>query len=311
MPINKKILFAIGLTAAALSWGYMTYPAVGQLTYDVAAGIESRLYGLNKEVVDVEGIPVTLYRSSGEGPAIVMIHGFSADKDVWARFARHFSRQYQVIIPDLPGHGETGFKPEWSYTIEAQTRRIAALMDKLGIKQAHIIGNSMGGYITAQFAVTYPERMLSAGLVDPAGLASLRPSEMRVMLSKGQNPFIFDTRAGFYRFYPMTMASPPFMPGFVLDAVADRYIARREQLTQIFGESHRETDLSVRLREVRSPVMLMWGREDRLIDVSSVPVWQAALPQSQVHVFDGIGHMPMVESPTMTADLYQRFLNGL
>jgi abhydrolase domain-containing protein 6 len=301
MAIKKKTALAAALAALALGWSYVTYPAVGQLTYDLTAAIESRLYGLHKEVVTAEGIPITLYRSSGKGPAIVMIHGFSADKDVWARFARHFSGQYQVIIPDLPGHGETGFKPEWSYSVEAQ----------LHVQQAHIIGNSMGGFITAQFAVSYPQRTLSAGLVDPAGLPSPHPSEMQVMLSKGENPFVFSTREGFYRFYPMTMASPPFMPGYVLDAVADRYITRREQLAQIFRESHKETDLPVRLREVKLPVMLMWGKKDRLIDVSSVPVWQTALPQSKVHVLDGIGHMPMVEAPTMSAELYQRFLNSL
>lgn len=311
MAIKKKTAVAAALATLALGWSYLTYPTIGQLTYDLTAGIESRLYGLHKDVVTVEGIPMTLYRSTGTGPAIVMIHGFSADKDVWARFARHFSGQYQVIIPDLPGHGDTGFKPEWSYTIEAQTRRIAALMDQLQIKQAHIIGNSMGGFITAQFAVTYPQRTLSAGLVDPAGLPSPHPSEMRVMLSKGQNPFVFSTREGFHRFYPMTMASPPFMPGYVLDAVADRYIARRDQLTQIFNESHRETDLPVRIREVKLPVMLMWGKEDRLIDVSSVPVWQAALPQAQVHVWEGIGHMPMVEAPPKAAEAYQQFLSSL
>lgn len=311
MALKKKTLVAAALATLALGWSYVTYPRIGQLTYDLGAGIESRLYGLHKEVVTVEGIPITLYRSSGTGPAILMLHGFSADKDVWARFARHFSGQYQVIIPDLPGHGETGYQPQWRYTIDAQTRRMAALLDQLQIKQAHVIGNSMGGFIAAQFAVSYPQRTLSAGLVDPAGLPSPHPSEMRVMLSKGQNPFVFDTREGFYRFYPMTMASPPFMPGYVLDAIADRYIARREQLAQIFSESHKETDLPARIHEVKLPVMLMWGKEDRLIDVSSVPVWQAALPQSKVHVLDGIGHMPMVENPSMSAELYQRFLSSL
>lgn len=308
MALKKKTLVAAALATLALGWSYTTYPRIGQLTYELGAGIESRLYGLHKEVVTVEGIPITLYRSSGTGPAILMLHGFSADKDVWARFARHFSGQYQVIIPDLPGHGETGFKPDWRYTIEAQTRRMAALLDQLQIKQAHVIGNSMGGFIAAQFAVSYPQRTLSAGLVDPAGLPSLHPSEMRTMLSKGQNPFLISSRTDFYRFYPMTMASPPWMPGFVLDAVGERYIAQRAQLAQIFSESHKETDLPVRIHDVKLPVMLMWGTEDRLIDVSSVPVWQAALPQSKVHVLDGIGHMPMVERPAMTAELYQQFL---
>jgi abhydrolase domain-containing protein 6 len=310
MAINKKTMAAAALAALAMGWSYMTYPKIGQLAYDVGASVESRLYGLHKEVVTVEGIPITLYRSKGTGPAILMIHGFSADKDVWARFARHFSSQYQVIIPDLPGHGETGFQPQWSYSIEAQTRRMAALLDQLQIKQAHVIGNSMGGFITAQFAVSYPDRMLSAGLVDPAGLPSEKPSEMRVMLSKGQNPFVFDSREGFYRFYPMTMASPPYMPGFVLDAMADRYIERREELTQIFRDSHKTTDLPARIHEVKLPTFLLWGREDRLIDVSSVPVWQQGLPKAQVQIWDGIGHMPMVEAPARTAQAYQHFLSG-
>lgn len=310
MALKIKAAAAITLGALALGWSYLTYPKVGQLTYDIVSNTEARLYGLHKEVVVVDGIPITLYRSHGTGPAILMVHGFSADKDVWVRFARHFASTNQVIIPDLPGHGETGFKPEWHYSIPAQTAYLVKLLDQLHVQQAHVIGNSMGGYITARFAVDYPQRMLSAGLVDAAGLPQPHPSEMQQMLAKGQNPFLFDSREAFYRFYPMTMASPPFMPGFVLDGVADRYVARRAQLQQIFNESYHLSDLAERLPHVKVPVLVLWGKEDRLIDVSSVPVWQAALPQAQVAIWDDIGHMPMVERPGQTAELYAQFLHA-
>lgn len=301
--------------AAAVGWSALTYPAVGQLTYDLASAAESRLYGLHKERVNVDGVPMVLYRSKAPnagqpgGDAILMLHGFSADKDVWARFARHFTAKHEVIVPDLAGHGETGYQPAWSYSIPAQSQRLVKLLDQLGVQRVHVIGNSMGGHLAAYFALHHPERTVSAAMVDPAGLPQPHPSEMERMRAEGQNPFLFDTRAGFYRFYPMTMARPPFMPGYVLDAIADQYIARKAALTQIFRESHQPTDIGTRLGQLRTPALIIWGKQDRLIDVSAAAVWQAALPRAQVALLDGIGHMPMVEAPTDTAQLYAAFID--
>lgn len=309
MALSRPLLAAAaGASLAFAAWAYATYPTVGQLTYQWGSRAESHLYGLHKERVVVDGVPMVLYRSAGKGDAILMLHGFSADKDVWARFARHFSADHQVIIPDMAGHGETGFNPQWSYSAPAQVDRLIKLMDQLGIQKAHVIGNSMGGHFAAQMAVSHPDRVLSAGLVDPAGLPQPHPSDMQKMLAQGQNPFLFDTRKGFETFYPMTMASPPWMPGYVLDAIADQYIARRSQLELIFQQSHQPTDLQARLPQVKVPTLLLWGKEDRLIDVSAMPLWQAALPHAKAVVWDGIGHMPMVERPGQTAELYQAFL---
>lgn len=297
--------------AAAIGWSAFTYPAIGQLTYDLASAAESRLYGLHKERVTVDGVPMVFYRSNGQnrGDAILMLHGFSADKDVWARFARHFTEGHQVIIPDLAGHGETGYQPDWKYSIPAQSERLVKLLDHLGVQRVHVIGNSMGGHLAAYFSLHHPERTLTSAMVDPAGLPQPQPSEMERMRAEGRNPFLFDTRADFYRFYPMTMAQPPFMPGYVLDAIADQYIARKAALTQIFQESHQPTDVSTRLGKLRPPALIVWGKQDRLIDVSAAAVWQAALPKAQLVLLDGVGHMPMVEVPADTAKLYAAFID--
>lgn len=301
--------------AAAIGWSALTYPAVGQLTYDLGSAAESRLYGLHKERINVDGVPMVIYRSKARAPgqaqgdAILMLHGFSADKDVWARFARHFTDGHDVIIPDMAGHGETGYQPEWHYGVPAQTERLVKLLDQLGVQRVHVIGNSMGGAIAASFALLHPERTLSATMVDPAGLPQPHPSEMEQMRARGENPFLFDTREGFHRFYPMTMAKPPFMPGYVLDAIADQYIARKPALAKIFQDLLQPTDLPSRLGQIRAPALVIWGKQDRLIDVSSASVWQTTLPQAQVVLLDGIGHMPMVEAPSDTAKLYAAFID--
>jgi pimeloyl-ACP methyl ester carboxylesterase len=146
----------------------------------------------------------------------VLLHGYSADKQVWVRFARPLLDRYEVIIPDLAGHGATGFVPGLDYSGPAQARRVAAMLDTLGIAKAHVAGNSMGGFITAHFALAYPQRTLSAGLIDPAGVNSPEPSDMGKLLAGGRNPFEVNSRAEFDDFYAMTMAQPPWLPGIVI-----------------------------------------------------------------------------------------------
>ena len=80
---------------------------------------------------------------------------------------------------------------------------------------------------------------------------------------------------------------------------------------KIFADFHEKDMLDTQLNEIQVPVLLLWGQEDRLIHVSSVDVWKAGINNIQVEVWEGIGHMPMVEVPKKTAALYQNFLNKL
>jgi abhydrolase domain-containing protein 6 len=310
MPKSFKLSLALA-TSALIAWTAFTYPAVGQLTYEAVSGTEARLYGLHKRHIQVGGVPFVIYESDGMGEPILMLHGFTADKDVWARFARHFAQGHRVIVPDLPGHGETGRQPALNYGMTAQVERLVALLDALKVGKIHVIGNSMGGNLAAQFALDHPERTLSMALVDPAGLPQPHPSAMRRMLASGHNPFLIQSRSAFYSFYPMTMADPPFMPGFVLDAIADRYIAQRQAFAHIFADIEQPTRLQSQASDIQAPGLLLWGREDQLIDVSAVQSWRQVLPGLKVVVWDGVGHMPMVERPGETAELYQAFIDGL
>ncbi len=310
MPKFLKLTFALACIAM-VTWAAITYPAAGQLTYEFVSGTEARLYGLHKKHIPVDGVPFVIYESEGQGEPILMLHGFTADKEVWARFARHFAHDHRVIIPDLPGHGETGYQPQWDYGMPAQVERLVALLDALKAGKVHVIGNSMGGNMAAQFAMNHPERTLSMALIDPAGLPQPQPSAMRRMLMEGRNPFIVQSRSDFYALYPMTMTDPPFMPGFVLDAIADRYIANRGAFTRIFADIERPSRLQTNAGDIQAPGLLLWGQQDQLIDVSAVQSWKQALPSLRVDVWHGVGHMPMVERPSETAALYQAFLDTL
>lgn len=304
MTRRRKLGLAAAACAAALAgMAAATYPAIGGAAYRLAMALESTAYGLSKATVEGGDCRLASYVGGpADAPqAVVMVHGYSADKTVWLRFARHFTGRYRVLIVDLPGHGETAFDPALRYDTASQGERVLRAMDALGIRRAHVIGNSMGGFITARLALDHPERVQSATLVNAAGVTAPRPSDMDRMLASGENPFQIHSRAEFAAFYAMTMAKPPWVPRMTLDFMADRYAAHREELARIFGDFHQVGMLDDRLAEIHVPVLVVWGGADRLLDVSAAERWASGIPGARKVVYPELGHMPMVEDPARTA----------
>ena len=316
MKTSTKIVLAV-LSGIVVALGLlMTLPSAGKWLYQNAAPAEASLYGFHTESIKAGDVTFKAYRggmATAQAPreAVVLIHGYSADRQVWPRFAKHLVDRYEVIIPDLAGHGDTGFVPGLDYSGPAQARRVIAMLDSLGIQKAHFMGNSMGGFISGHLALAYPERTLSITVMDPAGVTSPEPSDMGKMLAQGKNPFETRSAEDFKVFYAMTMAKPPFLPPSVLAAVAEDYQRRRPELAEIFTWINNRDALDAELGRIQTPTLVLWGDQDRLIHVSAAPVWTKGIAGAQMHIFKDIGHMPMVEVPEQTAEVVNAFLAGL
>ncbi len=282
---------------------------LGHWVYSFATNAEAKAYKLKKVTVDIGEMKMSLYQNElSDRPTIIMLHGFSADKNMWPRFAKHFTKEFNVIIPDMAGHGDTGYQKEWNYGSAAQVERLIKLMDTLQIEKTHVIGNSMGGFISAHFALMYPKRILSIGLIDPAGVKSPKASDMEKMLTKGINPFEIFNRKDFDNFYAMTMAKPPWFPSFIFAAISKQYQQRREELMAMFKQFHQQNMLDTLLHKIEIPTLLLWGAKDRLIHVKSVDVWKKEIKHIEIKVWPNIGHMPMLEIPKESAKIYRDFL---
>lgn len=308
----KKLLIAGSVVAVLLGAAHHianSNPAIGQAALAYGGELEAKLRGFSEKTVTAAGIDHRLYEGGTPGkPVLVLLHGYSADKDVWPRFASFLAKDFHIIIPDMAGHGETGFKPEWTYDVPSQADRIVALMDAMQVGQFHVAGNSMGGMITATLALKYPQRVLTASALDPAGVLPPQPSAMDVMVANGRNPFEVANHEEFREFYGMTMAKPPFLPDFVLRGLGQTYRDRKAELATIFKSLYRQDGLDERLSDIKPPMLLMWGDQDQLLHVSSVDVWKAGVPDIEVVVLPGIGHMPMVEDPEQSAKLVGDFI---
>lgn len=305
------MLVIVALLALVGLGVWLTYPRVGNLLFVLIAQVQARRARLKGVVVPIKGMTLATWQGGDrQSPALLLIHGFSADKGVWLDFARYFTDDYRVIIPDLAGHGSNAFVPGGDYSIAAQARRMVALLDACQVAQVHVIGSSMGAYIASWLAAQYPERVLSMVLIGAAGVQLPQPNEVEELVNAGDNPFLIHTRAQFDRFFAMTMASPPWIPEVLLAAEAAVYIKRRAELAEIFADFEGSPRLEPWLPEVRVPSLILWGREDRMVPVASAQTWLAGLAQAQLQIIDGVGHLPMVECPELAAQYCRDFLGG-
>lgn len=279
---------------------------------DSALRLEQKFAGLERKSIKV-GDHDIVYLEGGKGPTILMLHGITADSGNWTRFAGHYTGQYHVIIPDLPGFGDSSRIESASYSIPAQSERVHQLMQSLGVSQFHLVGNSMGGYIGAYYAAHYPDQVLTLGLFDAAGVDSPHKTEFMTKLMSGDNQMLPKNREDFKRVLQLVMEDPPFIPGMARDVLADKALEHREFNRKVFNElQQQQLDLAPYLQKIKAPTLLLWGDKDRVIDISSIEVFKHNLTAAKttVSVLPQIGHLPMLEQPGETAKRYSAFLGS-
>jgi pimeloyl-ACP methyl ester carboxylesterase len=240
-----------------------------------------------------------------------LIHGFGANKDSWNRFARHLTDKFRVVAVDLPGHGDSTSNLEHKYDVQSQARRLGLFVDELGLERFHIFGSSMGGLIALHYTHLYPDRVMTLGLMNSAGVLSSKPSEYMRLLEKGENPLLVNSRDDFENMLKFVMARPPYMPWFIKNAVYKEYMERRAINQKIFNDISTAKMLNIAfLSEIKLPVFILWGRQDRVLDVSIVHVFEERISDTYVVILDNTGHAPMVEAPEIAAGHYLGFLES-
>lgn len=304
--MKKAILAVAAIIVAALAVVYFAFPGV---MLKAAMTYERGKAGLEEKTVTV-GDHTIVYLEGGSGPHVLLIHGFGADKDNWTRFARYLTDHYHVIAPDLPGFGESSKIASANYGVIPQVDRIKAFADTLNIDKFHLAGNSMGGAISGRFAVKYPDRLITLGLFDAAGVQSPKPSELQEILARGDpNPLLVDSPEAYHRLLEFVFVKPPYIPGPILKYLTEQAIAHEASNQKVWNDLRAENKLlEPDLGLIKAPTLILWGDKDRVIDVSSVDVFKAGIPNSTVVIMKDCGHAPMVERPQETAEHYLKFI---
>ena len=306
--MKKLLLGLLSLLTLAITTFYLS-PATQMASLRL---IEQYRAGLAHEHSQVGNLNIHYYRGGpANGEVIVLLHGFAADKDNWLRFARYLTDSYQVIALDLPGFGDSD-RPAGSYDVGTQAERLGNFLDSLDLDSVHLLGKSMGGHIAALYAARYPQRIRTLALFDNAGIEAPHPSELYQRLRQGQrNPLLIQQPQDFQALLDFVFVEPPYLPGSLKNHLARLAMANETHYQQIFTQLvERYIPLEPQLPKITAPVLLLWGRQDRVLDVSSIQIMQPLLQKPSVSIMDGVGHAPMLERPQESALRYRQFLQS-
>lgn len=249
-----------------------------------------------------------LERSEGE-ETVVLLHGFASEKDTWLRFVRHLPKQYKVIALDLPGHGQSIRRYDRSYDVDSMAVSIGAALDELAPERFHLVGNSLGGMVAMIYALENPHRIYSLGLFDAAGVYPESPSVFQELLAQGENPLLVSSADEFDRLVDLVFVDRPRVPWPVRPVLVRRMRNDVAFSRKMWGDIwSQRRDLAPELSQIHAPVFLLWGDGDRILDVSSVRVFERHLPRVSTVIMEECGHSPMAERPREAAAHYARFL---
>ncbi|MDK2759963.1 MAG: alpha/beta fold hydrolase [Sphingopyxis sp.] len=307
MKILLVLIFAPLISLALL---YFLFP---EQLMQGARWLMRRRARVRRRTVTVDG-RIWPYLEGGDPskPTLVMVHGFGADKDHWTFYAPWMTRDYHLIAPDLPGFGENDRNRELPFDVASQARRLKDFLDALGIDRPHLGGNSMGGWIALRFAIDYPDRLRTLTLMNNAGVMGGDESELQKLVAdRDYNPLVLANLEDADRLIAFVVRKPTFVPARLKPVIYADALKHRDLLDQIFwtiADEMEQKPLNDELGKVTAPTLILWGRHDKLIDVSCVAVLEQGIAGSRSHIFEHVAHVPMIEDPRATAEVQRDFL---
>lgn len=253
--------------------------------------------------------------TAGDGPEhVICVHGLGSNKTSFFETVAALAPEHTVHAIDLPGFGSSSKPARAAYDASFFADAVRGLMNALGIEEAHLIGNSMGGRVALELALATPERVSSLSLLAPA-LAFLRRREL-VPLVKLIRPELAAiphplrqarVRAQFWSMFARPERLDPASADIACDEFCRTYRSRAARIAfyaaarNIYLDApHGERGLYTRLRELDLPSLFVWGDQDRLIPAAFSRHVGEALPDVRQVILPDCGHVPQVELPHET-----------
>ena len=267
--------------------------------------------GLSQHTVEAAGfrwVYAERTADAADAPTVVMIHGFTGSKENWYPLARELRGRYRLVIPDLPGWGDSERKPDTDYGFAVQAERVAAFIRAVSPgKPVVLLGHSMGGGIAALVAARNPQLVSHVGLFDAAGVR-FKDNRFGEEVLAGRNPFAVDDEASMQRYLDVLFydkAKQPAIPwpasvGYIRHRRADA--AFEQSVLDEIGRGPQRFLPGEEASRIHQPALLLWCRQDAVIDASALDLYAARIPQARKLLLDDCGHMSITEQPQNVAN---------
>lgn len=283
MRLVKTLSWIAGLAVAVAGVGFWERPVS---YFNESMYVRDRLLGVENHQVTVAGYRMH-YEIEGPvgGPVVVLVHGLGSRAEDWRNLAPYLARAgFRVYLPDLIGYGRSEKPPDFSYSVRDEATVVVGFLDALGLKQANLGGWSMGGAIAQHVAAAHPERVMRLMLFDSAGIFVLPKWDIRL--------FTPTTATELDQLNVLLMPHPPRVPGFAARDIVRvsnerAWIIHRAIDTMLTGQDATDSLLP----KLKMPVLIVWGAEDKITPVDQGETMHRLVPQSELDVIAGCGHL--------------------
>ncbi len=267
----------------------------------------------NSQFLELDGMNVH-YRINGDtGETVVLLHGTAASLHTWEGWINELSKQYRVVSFDMPGFGFTGPEPNGVYTRERYQKFIEDVLVKLNVDTCYMAGNSFGGYMAWSYAVNHPDKVKKLAILDASGYPrGDQPTPISFKLQKMDwlRPVITHiTPSSLVR---KSVEVVYYDDSKITDELVQRYfdiLLREGNRGGLMGKMQQITyDYSDEIKLVKCPTLIMWGDSDCLVNVEAAPRFHADIPNSELLIYEKMGHVPMEEIPEKSVKDFMAFL---
>ncbi|ORB25262.1 alpha/beta fold hydrolase [Mycolicibacterium parafortuitum] len=265
------------------------------------------------------------FRIAGSGPAILLIHGIGDNSTTWSSVQTQLAQRFTVIAPDLLGHGKSD-KPRADYSVAAYANGMRDLLSVLGIDSVTVVGHSLGGGVAMQFAYQFPQLVERLILVGAGGVTK----DVNIALRVASLPLGSEALAVLR--LPMVLPALRLLGRLGAPVLGSSGVSRDiPDMLRILADLPEPTASSAFARTLRAvvdwrgqvvtmldrcyltqsvPVQLIWGSHDSVIPMSHAEMAHAAMPGSQLEIFEGSGHFPFHDDPDRFVELVEKFIDS-
>lgn len=307
--MKKAILYSL-VIIAGLILGFLSSASHSDIPVEEI--IEKYAYD-NSQFLELDGMNVHYRINGGGAETVVLLHGTAASLHTWEGWTKELERSYRVVSFDLPAFGITGPEPNGDYTRERYLKFIDDVLTELGIDSCYMAGNSFGGYLTWSYAVMRPDRVKKIAILNSSGYPrgdQPTPVSFKMQKMEWLKPVIT-------RFTPRSLVRKSVKVVYYDDTKAtedkvERYhemLLREGNRAGLMGKSLQiKYDYVDEIKQVQCPTLIMWGDDDQLVNVDAAPKFHADIPNSELLIYENMGHIPMEEIPERSAADFMAFL---
>ena len=262
---------------------------------------------MEEKFLEIDGHRIRYLESGSSKNTLVLIHGLGASAERWAQVIPLFEDNFRVIVPDLIGFGYSD-KPTADYTPDFFSDFLEKFFTALNITRPSIIGSSLGGQISAEYAASHSDHIEKLILVSPAGMMKKSTPALDAYIMAALYPNVISAKNAF----ELMEGSGKNVEEHIVSGFVERMQlpnAKLAFMSTVLGIKNSKS-ITSKLQSITIPTLIIWGGNDPVIPINHADDFVSAIQDCRFFRMDGCGHTPYVQNPYLFTSKVLEFLNG-